>query len=123
LQSLAYKMSAEKIAPLVVAGVNVGFTLFTKVPDIGRLGTAARKYRSTGPIALKDLYQDEDGAATLESEAAFSDQVPKFLFYLASIVGFAASTAAAVIATVNLIGQSSSALDIALFWLNFGVWV
>lgn len=44
-----------------------------------------------------ELYEDEDGVATEESVAAFSDRWQKYLIILLSIAGFALSVARALL--------------------------
>lgn len=67
---------------------------------------------------LPHNYEDEDGVATEESEAAYSDFVPRLVLILISVVGLLDSLALAVLAT----SRSYLALRIEQ-WLQFATWI
>lgn len=63
------------------------------------------------------VYEDKDGVATKESEAAYSAKIPKTLLSIFSVSGLAISIVLAVLGTLN---------DDAFFiesWLNAAQWV
>lgn len=48
-----------------------------------------------------DVYSDADGKATAESDAVFSDKLPKAAVLLSALLGAGSSLAASVLATLN----------------------
>ena len=89
------------------------------IPAIQSIVRIARKSRDYEPIQLaKDAYCDEDGEATEESLPAFSDRWQRIAIALFSIVGFLATLAIAVLATLNLAIPNSWPI-----WLQFALWV
>jgi hypothetical protein len=89
------------------------------IPAIQSIARIARKSRDYEPIQLaKDVYCDEDGEATEESLQAFSDKWQRIAIALLSIVGFLATLALAVLATLNLAIPNPTPI-----WLQFALWV
>jgi hypothetical protein len=72
--------------------------------------------RGARPNRQFPLYEDEDGTATEESQASFSDSVPRYGILLWSLVGSVAALAAALYVTVDpgFIGSI-----IPCFWFLF----
>lgn len=64
------------------------------------------------------LYEDEDGVATEETEAAFTDKYQRISIVLLSILGFLVSLVLAILATVRL--RLSLPIE---QWLQFAIWV
>ena len=67
---------------------------------------------------LHKLYEDRDGVATKESQKEYSVAIPKYVALSSSIIGFLASTAIAVFASVHFTEAPSIEN-----WLWFGSWV
>jgi hypothetical protein len=67
------------------------------------------------------LYEDEDGVATEESMARFSNKRQFVVIFFATPIGIAASFGLAVWATV--LKHSFSDLTITQLWLLFASWV
>ncbi len=67
---------------------------------------------------LSQRYEDEDGTATLESEAAYSYQLQRVLVVWLSIIGSLDSLIFCVITTQRL----SATVGVEQ-WLQFGAWV
>lgn len=67
---------------------------------------------------LSERYEDEDGTATQESEAAYSYQLPRVLVLLLSVACLLDSLALCVITT-----QSLGSTPRVEQWLQFGAWV
>lgn len=65
-----------------------------------------------------DLYEDEDGVATKETMAAFTDKYQRISIVLLSILGFLVSLVLAILATVRL--RLSLPIE---QWLQFAIWV
>ncbi|KAI9682032.1 MAG: hypothetical protein M1817_000086 [Caeruleum heppii] len=63
-------------------------------------------------------YTDKDGVATSQSEAAFSDTIPRIIIILTSLAGLCASLAASVAITLK-----SDFLLLVESWLQFACWV
>jgi uncharacterized protein YqhQ len=68
--------------------------------------------------STRQLYQDEDGTATEESEKAFSDKIQRFSIAVLSVIGFLASLALAVLVTIN-----TPRTFFVEHWLQFAGWV
>ena len=73
-------------------------------------------FRDTKP--KPNPYEDEDGVATEKSAASYSATVPKALLSIFSTLGFLASIALAVLATVNEANRM-----MIENWLAAGQWV
>lgn len=65
-----------------------------------------------------DKYEDEDGVATEESEAAFSTKIQCVLILLFALIGFAVSLVSSVLATL----REDARLPVES-WLQFAAWV
>ena len=115
-------MAKESLILLLSSSIGLALVLLITSPTIWRLvrifGSSAKR---NGPIALQDLYQDEDGTATEDSQAAFSDWLPRTVFYLASTIGFTASMGSAVCIAV----WDESVVNVWLLcnWANTVAWV
>jgi hypothetical protein len=109
--TMTYLATSTSLALLLVA--------LDSIPAIQSIARIARKSRDHEPIQLaKDVYCDEDGEATEESLRAFSDKWQRIAIALCSIVGFLATLAMAVLATLNLAIPNPSPI-----WLQFTLWV
>jgi hypothetical protein len=67
---------------------------------------------------VSERYEDEDGTATLESETAYSYQLPRALVLLISAIGSLDSLILCVVTTRN--PYSTVRVE---QWLQFGAWV
>jgi hypothetical protein len=100
---------------VVSYAIPVFIVIFT-TPSVWRL---AASFRRTKPINVDSIYQDKDGKATEESMAEFSTKRPFTLIFVGAALGWAASFALAVFATVDV----SVPHDLAPIWLLFVSWV
>ncbi|RPA83475.1 P-loop containing nucleoside triphosphate hydrolase protein [Ascobolus immersus RN42] len=104
---------------LVVSSISLGTALIPLIltlPDLYRkLVTRKQKYAELG-----QLYRDEDGEATRESQAAFSNTIQKRTLHLLSLTGLAVSIPLAVNGTVAHKNQDISTLEFLSRWLNVG---
>lgn len=103
-----------------ISSTNAGDASFVLValaslPAIWRLGKAPWRVNVPNPPPV--LYEDEDGVATEESTARFSQKPPLVTASVAVGLGTAASFALAVFDTVR-----AQALTVQL-WLLFAAWV
>ena len=88
------------------------------IPSIWRLAKAPWRVKT---IVEPEIYEDEDGVATEESMAQYSQKIP-FIFILGSTsIGLAESFALAVFATVRK--EFFSELCLTETWLLFVAWV
>lgn len=69
-----------------------------------------------------NIYEDKDGRASEESQAAFSDFVPRFLLIIETLTGLALAAASAVLTSTRSETSSNSHLIIQQ-WLQFTSWV
>lgn len=76
-----------------------------------------RKYQ-----AIDALYEDEDGKASEDSQAAFSDFIQRLVLIVASACGLALATVFAVV-TLTHRGTSNNTHLVVQQWLQFGSWV
>ena len=101
---------ALAIACLVLVGI---LSIPALLQYIDRLRKGKSKY-----FELSDRYEDEDGVATDDSEAAYSDFIPRLLLVLVSAVGTFDALAFAIVITTR------PKLDLMIEqWLQFGTWV
>ncbi|KLJ05421.1 hypothetical protein EMPG_11095 [Blastomyces silverae] len=71
-----------------------------------------------GYIALREIYQDRDGAATEESTQRFSQKAHCVSIICLSIIGLLVSLAQAILSTI-----SEDRLRTIELWLQFSIWV
>lgn len=67
--------------------------------------------------ASPEVYSDEDGTATEESQQAASNKIQRFFVFFFSVIGFGASLSLTILKT-------KSSVEFALApWLRFVIWV
>ncbi|KPI39577.1 ATP-dependent bile acid permease [Cyphellophora attinorum] len=101
---------AIAIACLVIVAL---LTIPTVIRLVQNLRRRKERYQE-----LNDRYEDKDGVATTESEAAFSDIVQRLILLLASTVATIDALAFAVVIATK--PQLSLAVE---QWLQFGTWI
>ncbi|RMZ77121.1 hypothetical protein DV737_g4561, partial [Chaetothyriales sp. CBS 132003] len=74
--------------------------------------------KTTAFFHYSDRYEDEDGVATAESQASYSDLIQRVILILFSIVGLLAAWILAVIVTIN---GATTTVQVGQ-WLQFAVW-
>jgi ABC-type multidrug transport system fused ATPase/permease subunit len=95
--------------------------ILVAILSIPATSKAVRRLRSgskAGYQAIPEKYEDEDGVASEESEAAYSDFVQRLALILLSIVGILDSLALAVLATARAYLKLSTEQ-----WLQFATWL
>lgn len=88
------------------------------IPAFGHCATRLRSKPKQYDGLIPERYEDEDGAATDESQEAYSDLFPRLLLILISVVASAVALATAILTTT----RSHLPLSIEQ-WLQFGTWV
>lgn len=103
---------------IVVDAVVLFLIIACSIPAVRRIAQrfiATQKLRYQRP---SERYEDEDGIATKESEAAYSYQVQRLLVLLLAVIGLLESLALFVVKTQT----HNSALGVEQ-WLRFSAWV
>ena len=116
-------MINETYLPAILStSIGTTLVLLLTLPSIWNLARVfGSSKKRNGPIALQDVYQDEDGTATEESQAAFSDSTPRTVLNLATLLGLCVSIGSAVI---SIIWRGSTASTwILSTWVNVAAWV
>jgi hypothetical protein len=99
---------------LAAGVVGVALVAATTIPAFKQLAAAI----SHPKRLYETLYEDDDGVATEESMSAYSDRVPRSILCFSSIVGFLASVASSVLA--SLYPEKSPLVEP---WINVLCWV
>lgn len=111
-------MEPTEIASLVTGAVGCFFILLVCYSSVSRTFKSASGPGRQGDGEIPELYEDEDGTATEETQHAFSDKPPRVLVAVTTGVGLLISLALAVFGAVRPHGS--------LFveaWIAFGAWV
>ena len=107
---------------LLITSIGTIIVLLFTLPNIRSLVRIfASPKKHNGPIALQDLYQDEDGTATEASQAAFSDWIPRTVLNLATVIGFGISIVSAILSIVWR--ASTASISLWSSWVNMAAWV
>lgn len=73
---------------------------------------------------FEKIYEDEDGAATVQSESEFSQKWSKALITVLTVTAFAINVAVAVISTLELQKyEGDKVMGMANIWLGVAIWV
>ncbi|KAH0538545.1 hypothetical protein FGG08_004878 [Glutinoglossum americanum] len=118
-------MAIGELLPIIAGGGGAGIVFFITLPSILRLlrSQSPRGYSAlSGDYDGKCLYEDEGGTATVESEAAYSDRMPKIFIYVTTLLGFSASVVSAILSTVRPTTSLPPRLLITIDWINFASW-
>lgn len=110
-------MAGSTTASVALAIACLTIVAFLTVPALTQLVQRLRQ-RKDQYQEISDRYEDEDGAATDLSEAAYSDIVQRLILLLGTVVASLDALAFAVIITTRA--------DLSLKleqWLQFGTWV
>ena len=102
----------------ILPSFGLGLVAAISSPTALSLYRRSRSRKVSGHQYVNALYHDGDGTATVDSQRAFSTTKLRSLALLASVVGFALSTAAVVIET----SQSHRAL-FPESWSTLTSWV
>ncbi|MCJ1353394.1 MAG: hypothetical protein MMC33_003380 [Icmadophila ericetorum] len=107
----------SKILSLVVGSVGLGLVGATSIPTLCIIARKISPFKGLRYEEIRDHYEDGDGKATEESQAAYSTVVPRTICLAASTIGLLQSIAIAILITT----QS----ELYLFkesWFTFGSW-
>jgi hypothetical protein len=111
---MSIKMLESNSMSLASAAAGLVLTALLTIPAL--IGVLSH-FRE--PKRKPAIYEDEDGAASEESMAAYTAKVPKILLSIFTIVGFATAVSVAVLGTLD------RTLDPMFLenWLTAGQWV
>jgi hypothetical protein len=118
-------MASRELLPIAISSSGTGFVFLLTLPSITRLLRSRAPNGYTILPGIQDsnsLYEDKDGAATLDSEAAYSSKTVKIIICVVAALGLAASLASAVLSTV-LANARPTRLSLMQDWMNFVAWV
>jgi hypothetical protein len=118
-------MASHELLPIAISISGTGFILLLTLPSITHLLCFRAQNGYTILPGIQDnnsLYEDEDGAATLDSEAAYSSRTVKIVICVVTTLGLATSLASAVLSTV-LANARPTQLSLIQDWMNFTAWV
>lgn len=105
----------------IVSVASTGCVLTLSLPHLihsaKRCLSSNRKYQS-----IDALYEDKDGQASEDSQAAFSDFIQRLVLIIASACGLALATVFAVV-TLTHHETSNNIHLVVQQWLQFGSWV
>ena len=113
-------MGSYQITASDISNASLVLIALSTIPSLWRLAKRARRVKTTNEPAL---YEDEDGAATEESQALFSTKRQFIAIFALLGLGIATSLGLAVAATVRKDQSSYSGLSIVQVWLLFPSWV
>ena len=111
-------MEASEIASLVTGAVGCFVIVLVSYSSLSRTLKNVSRHERQGDGEPPELYEDEDGMATEETQNAFYDTLPRVLVAVTTGVGVLVSLALAVFGAVRPHGS--------LFieaWISFGAWV
>lgn len=111
-------MGLVKLASLGAGAVGLPLIVLASGPSISRILRLRGRPHPRGHDESPELYEDDDGVATDESQRAFSDQLPKILITATSGLGFLLALALAVLDSV----ERRDSLKVES-WIAFAAWV
>jgi hypothetical protein len=112
-------MGLNPSPPTVAGSITLIVVFILTIPTfLNILGDVRSKFRAKECDDGHRTYEDEDGAATEESQKEHSNAIPKYFTLASSVIGFLASATTAVITSVT----STNAIYLNN-WLLFGSWV
>jgi hypothetical protein len=111
-------MADSTTTSLTAAIVCLTSVAILSIPAAWQVVNRLRSGGKTEYQRVTEKYEDEDGEATEESEAAYSDFVQRLTLILVSIVGTLDSLALAVLATARAYLKLSTEQ-----WLQFATWL
>lgn len=106
------------IAPLALLAAALVGIVACSTPSARRIGIRISSPQESPYRPTSERYEDEDGTATLESEAAYTYQIPRLLVLLFSVLGALASL---VLMLITVRKQRS--IRAVEQWLLLGAWV
>jgi hypothetical protein len=104
-------------------GLTIVIALWT-LPSIRSLSKAQANWRVKNPNLDDKLYEDEDGTATEDSMAQFSNKTQFVIIFVVTLAGLAISIADAIFTAVkeNFVFKRSGA-SLLTIWLLTPAWV
>jgi len=111
-------MEPSEVTSLVTGAIGCFLIVLASHPSLFTIFNIASSRVQHGHDENSELYEDEDGTATEETQQAFSDKLPKVLILVTSSLGLLFSLALAVFGSTR--PRSSLIFE---RWLAFGAWV
>lgn len=111
-------MTPSEIASLVTGAVGCFVIVLLSYTSLLRIVKNVSRPDRQGDGETPELYEDEDGAATEETQNAFSDKLPRVMVAVTTGLGLLISLALAVFGAVRPHGSLSVEA-----WISFGAWV
>lgn len=118
-------MASHELLPIILGSVGTGVILLLALPSITSLFSSRTStgYKILpGSHDINSLYEDEDGTATPDSQAAYSSRRVKIIICVFTALGFSASLSSAVLSTF-IANTRSTQLLLTQDWINFAAWV
>ena len=106
-------------ASIVPGAVGLALTCLVASPSGSSLALRFKPKKSPDAYRSDKLYEDADGKASEESQSSFSTVVPRSIGLGASLLGFAAAVALAVLVTTGTVQDVSVVAD----WLQAAAWL
>jgi hypothetical protein len=100
---------------LVIQAITFVVVVLLAITSAIRSFRLSRSAKGEGKHSTQ-LYEDEDGAASPESQAAYTTKVQNVLATIIAIGGLGVSLA-------NAIQATKAGTNVVTFWLHFGLWV
>ena len=111
-------MDPTTVVSLVIGAVGCFSIVLLSYGSLSPLFKSASRPDRQGDGELPELYEDEDGTATEETQQAYSDKLPKVLVAVTTAVGLLISLGLAVFGAV----RPYDPLFVEA-WMSFGAWV
>jgi len=111
-------MTPSEVASLVTGGVGCFVIALLSYSSLSRTLKGATRPERQGDGEIPELYEDEDGTATEETQEAFFDKLPRVPVAVTTAVGLLVSLALAVSEAVRPHGS----LPVEA-WISVGAWV
>jgi hypothetical protein len=118
-------MFSLELLSIILSSISTGLIFLLMLPSTPRLiyfRTPNRYNILSGRDDINAIYEDEDGTATPDSQAAYSSRKVKIIIGLVAALGFASSLVSAVLNTV-LAATGTTLLLFVQNWTNVAAWV
>ena len=106
------------LANIVTGTVGTAIVLALSLPALVTFYRSLRRNKVVGYQPVGDVYEDEDGKATEESQKQFNTFLPRLVALVASMLGVLTAIVSAVLKSLG-----SQSIEIVDTWLRAGCWV
>ena len=111
-------MPTSQTNSVIVAAIGLGFVGIASIPALLRIYRRSSPRKGHSYDEIHNIYEDEDGTATEETQKNYSAVIPRYLILVCAVIGLLLSIATSVLSTT----QPGGTLFIES-WLTFGSWV